>query len=364
MPNELVNQNLQLHDQLTTLIEQARDNEKIMQRHQLLDLEFIGALGLPELIKSIFQLFPALCDLDVVTLVLVDPGHQIGRILTDLRVDVSGFPGLLFVEHGARLGRRFERMRKPLLGPYIKRQHGRMFPESGPAPASVASVPLLRQGRVIGWLNLGSADASRFIRGMATDFLEHRASIIAICLENVINHERLKHIGLTDPLTGVNNRRYVEQRLLEEVGRTRRQGYALSCMYIDIDHFKQINDSVGHQAGDMVLREVAVRIKAELRLSDALARFGGEEFVVLLIDAGLVSAQRVAERIRRSIAEKPLALNGGELIDVTVSIGVATLSHPDSPESIDRLAQDLIACADRALYEAKKSGRNTVVLAG
>jgi two-component system cell cycle response regulator len=176
----------------------------------------------------------------------------------------------------------------------------------------------------------------------------------------VINNEKLKHIGLTDPLTGVNNRRYVERRLLEELGRSRRQGYALSCMYIDIDHFKKINDSRGHQAGDEVLREVAARIKAELRLSDALGRFGGEEFVVLLIDAELTDAVCVAERIRQSVAEQPLLSSGGAGVTVTVSIGVAALRLPDGGDALETAAQDLLARADQALYRAKGEGRNRV----
>ena len=170
-------------------------------------------------------------------------------------------------------------------------------------------MPLLRNKRIIGSLNLGSVDPTRFTPALGTDFIEHMASIIAICLENVISNEMLKYIGLTDSLTGVYNRRYIDRRLLEEIGRARRQAYRISCMYIDIDHFKAVNDSVGHQGGDEVLREVAGRIKAELRLSDALGRFGGEEFVVLLIDADLESAKTCAQRIRASIADTPFELS-------------------------------------------------------
>ena len=238
-----------------------------------------------------------------------------------------------------------------------------MFPEPIELPASVAIVPLLRNDKLIGSLNLGSFQATRFAPHMATDFLEHQSAIMAICIENVINNERLKHIGLTDPLTGVNNRRYLERRLMEEIGRTRRHGYALSCMYIDIDHFKQINDRIGHQAGDDVLREVAARIKAELRLSDALGRFGGEEFVVLLIDAELTDALSVAERIRASVAEQALAVGARLAINATVAIGVATLSGQDRNRPIEATAQEFVATAARALYRAKENGRNKVVAA-
>ncbi|MGE5622166.1 MAG: GGDEF domain-containing protein, partial [Bacillota bacterium] len=188
-------------------------------------------------------------------------------------------------------------------------------------------------------------------------------AIVAVCLENVVNSERLKHIGLTDPLTGVHNRRYVERRLLEEIGRSRRQGYALSCLYIDIDNFKQINDCLGHQAGDEVLRAIAIRIKEELRLSDALGRFGGEEFVVLLIDAELAAARHAGERIRRRVAGEPLELSTGQTLDVSVSVGVASLAQHDECAEIEATAQQFVARADQALYLAKQGERNRVVAA-
>jgi diguanylate cyclase (GGDEF)-like protein len=225
----------------------------------------------------------------------------------------------------------------------------------------VALVPLLRNRRLIGSLNLGSRDPSRFTPLLGTDFVEHMGSIIAICLENVISNEMLKYIGLTDALTGVYNRRYMDRRLAEEVARARRQSYRLSCMYIDVDHFKRVNDEFGHQAGDDVLREVASRIKAELRMSDALGRFGGEEFVVLLIDADLESASMVAHRIRASVADQAFLLPDGQALPVTVSIGVAALEDFDREHAIEEVATALVGQADGALYEAKQQGRNRVV---
>jgi diguanylate cyclase (GGDEF)-like protein len=235
------------------------------------------------------------------------------------------------------------------------------FPQPTAGLASVALVPLVRNKRLIGSLNLGSRDPSRFTPLLGTDFVEHMGSIISICLENVISNEMLKYIGLTDALTGVYNRRYLDRRLLEEVARARRQAYRLSCMVIDVDGFKQVNDTHGHQAGDDVLREVAARIKAELRMSDALGRFGGDEFVVLLIDADLDSAAMVAQRIRASIADQPFLLPDGEMVPVSASIGVAGLGEVGRDDAIEDVAQLLLAQADQALYEAKDAGRNRVV---
>lgn len=361
MPHKLAAENNQLRDQLTQLLAQARQNQQILQRHQTLDLQFISADSFQALIDTIFHTFANSTGLDLVTLVLLDPDYDIRRILVDLNINLSELPQLHFMQEKSELGDLENMLSKPVLGRYSEELHGPMFPEPLSPPASVALVPLLRHGRLIGCLNLGSNDTKRFEPHMATDFLEHMASIVAICLENVINNERLKHIGLIDPLTGVNNRRYVERRLYEEIGRCRRQEAPLSCLYVDIDHFKQINDRIGHQAGDEVLRGVAGRIKAELRLSDAFGRFGGEEFVVLLIDAELDDATSVAERIRQSIAEQPLTLSHGEHLDVTVSIGVASLGEPGRNEPIEKTAKHFVARADQALYQAKAGGRNRVV---
>jgi diguanylate cyclase (GGDEF)-like protein len=364
MSNQLLPENLQLRDQLASLLDQAHRNQQIMQRHQALDLQFIGADSFRELIDSLFRTFVESSELDVVTLSLLDAEYDIRRILVDLNVDLHEFPNLLFLQNARELGELHDCLQEPVLGPYVEQLHGPMFPEPMATPASVAIVPLIRHDQLIGCLNLGSFQEMRFAPGMATDFIEHRASIVAICMENVINKELLKHIGLTDPLTRVNNRRYVEHRLLEEVGRTCRQGYALSCLYIDIDHFKQINDNVGHQGGDDVLREVAGRIKAELRLSDALGRFGGEEFIALLIDTELADAASIAERIRVSIAEQPLILKSGAALNVTTSIGISTLTGTHrigGVETVETIAQNFVAKADRALYQAKAGGRNRVV---
>ena len=361
MQSPLQNENRELRQQLSLLLEQARANQQIMQRYQEFDLRFIGADSFRDLIERIFDTLSASSELDVVTLTLFDADHEIRRILGELQVDLSLLPNLVFLENSRQLGWLDGRLQAPLLGRYHAGDYGACFPSPDMTPASIAIVPLRRNRRLIGVLCLGSRDIGRFAADMATDFIEHMASIVAVCLENVINTERLKHIGLIDPLTGVNNRRYVEQRLLEEVGRTRRQAYSLTCLYIDIDHFKKINDSAGHHGGDLVLREVAMRIKAELRLSDALGRFGGEEFVALLIDAPLADALVVAERIRAGVADRPFSLADGSNLQVTVSIGAATLIAPLRTDSLEAIAEKLVGRADRALYRAKESGRNRVI---
>lgn len=353
-------ENHALRTQLDDILELAHRNQSILARHQSFELKIIGASHFKELISYIFSELANTSDLDIVTLALVDPRQDLQQMLNDLRIDLQEFPGLLFVRHEHELQTKALLSYKPLLGKYQGHLYGNLYRSCAKKPASVAVIPLVRQNRLIGYLSLGSFSAERFLTTMATDFIERLGSIIAICLENVLNNERLVYIGLTDPLTNVSNRRYVEQRTLEEIARARRQSYGIACMYLDIDFFKKINDQHGHQGGDDVLCEVAKRIKAELRLSDTLGRFGGEEFVVLLINANLQDAMLVAERIRRSIAGKPFTLSDKGHCSTTISIGLTTVSEKNNLGEATAVAREMISRADRALYDAKRSGRNQV----
>jgi two-component system cell cycle response regulator len=359
----LIAENEALRERMAYVLEQAQRNHDIMCRHQAFDLDIVGAGSFPELVGTIFHTLPMISELDIVTLALLDGDADIYTVMDRLGVDFDDFPNLIFCAQEEELGfdSGADASPRPLLGAWQPGAHRAMFPHPPEGLKSVALVPLLRNKRLIGSLNLGSCDPSRFTPAHGTDFVEHMASIIAICLENVISNEMLKYIGLTDALTGVYNRRYIDRRLVEEIGRARRQGYRISCLYIDIDHFKQVNDRVGHQGGDDVLREVASRIKTELRMSDALARFGGEEFVVLLSDADLDSASEVANRIRAGVADRPVELANGGRVPVSVSIGVATLDDYERDHAIEGVAQHLVAQADSALYQAKENGRNQVV---
>jgi len=169
--------------------------------------------------------------------------------------------------------------------------------------------------------------------------------------------EELDVLASTDMLTGLYNRRFLMRRLDEECARSRRASSPLSLIYVDIDHFKPINDAHGHQVGDEVLRYVARIMAGVMRRSDILGRVGGEEFIAVLPDSGATDGHGVAERLRKQVEAKRLIV--GELeIPVTISAGVTT---SDSTEGLS--ADELIHTADEALYLAKRNGRNRVVIA-
>jgi len=188
-----------------------------------------------------------------------------------------------------------------------------------------------------------------------------RAAVAAIRRAQMIestraDKARFEVLALTDPLTQTHNRRALMERLTSELERARRYALHLSVLMVDLDHFKAINDSYGHVVGDEVLRGVSRVLQREARAVDVVARFGGEEFVVVLPETGEDGAVALAERIRARVEETP-PVTGGEYgwLRVTVSIGVATVPSPrvNSPE-------ELIAVADEALYRAKAQGRNRV----
>jgi two-component system cell cycle response regulator len=162
--------------------------------------------------------------------------------------------------------------------------------------------------------------------------------------------------AITDALTGLHNRRYMETHLTSLVEQAHSRGKPLTVLVLDIDFFKKVNDTYGHDAGDDVLREFAVRLKKSIRGIDLACRLGGEEFVVVMPDTDMAVATMVAERLRRRIAADPFAIHKGERkVAVTISIGLAALAGPDDN------AASVLKRADQALYKAKRDGRNRVV---
>ena len=163
-------------------------------------------------------------------------------------------------------------------------------------------------------------------------------------------------MAVTDALTGLHNRRYMAGQLQALVGRAAQGGAQVAVLVLDVDHFKSVNDGFGHDAGDEVLVEFAVRLATNVRAVDLPCRMGGEEFVVVMPGASLEDAGRVAERIRRDVASAPFRVMGGkEQITITISVGVAaTVGDGDTPEG-------LLKRADEGVYEAKSAGRNKVI---
>ncbi len=347
-----------LKRQHNNLVNQVRQNEQKLLRIQQQEIRFISSNALPDLICQILENYRLEAGLDHVTLSLVDPEYELQRILQEAGVNLTDHPDLTFYQTEQQLKALLGQSLAPSLGTYNVKTHQFFFPSKPEQKGSVALLPLIRQNRLIGSLNLGSTSRERFLSHTATDFLQRLAAIVSICLENTVNHERLKRVGLTDTLTGISNRRFFDQRIEEEIARAIRTSSPLSCLLLDIDFFKRINDTYGHQTGDSVLTDVANVIQSQLRGSDVLARYGGEEFSALLINTDTKDALEIAERIRECVASYRHHFNDQEQLEVTISIGIATLDKGANHDDIQANSHLLVKHADQALYQAKENGRN------
>ena len=348
-----------LKAKLDNLLLIAKNNEQKQRNFQEYELSLFNTTGLQPLLKLILEQHRVRFKLSDVTLLLLDPEYEFRRLLDNSANQQSWQKYLLFTEDINSISQYFSILRKPRLASYADHSHKMLFP-NGHALQSVAILPLVRQEKFIGCLNLGSRSPNRFQVDMGTQFLQHLAAVISACIENARLQENIKQVGLLDPLTGVNNRRFFDQRVQEEVTLAQRQQSSLACLFIDLDHFKSINDNYGHQAGDTVLKEVAKSLAEIMRTSDVLARYGGEEFVILLANTSLQTAQDIAERIRSKVENTPFKVNKRDTLNVTMSIGLAVMAK-DTPF---QTTEQLIQAADQAVYAAKAAGRNRVHIAG
>lgn len=344
-----------LKAKLDALIRIAKNNEQKQANFQDYELALLNSSGLHELFSIILQQHRERFQLSEVTLLLLDPEYEFQRLLDASPKLAQWKEHLIFTDSEKIISQYFTVLKKPRLSPYSEHTHHALFPSSS-SVQSVAILPLVRQNKFIGCLNLGSRSPSRFRHDMGTQFLQHLAAVMSACLENARLQENIKQTGLLDPLTGINNRRFFDQRVEEEVMLAHRHGTPLSCLFIDLDHFKSINDTHGHQAGDSVLKRTAELLDDAMRTSDVLARYGGEEFVILLASTEKDVAYDIAERIRTTIQNYPFIISPSKTLDLSASIGLSILSR----ETNIKTSRDLIKAADQAVYAAKVSGRNRV----
>ncbi|HEX2254286.1 MAG TPA: diguanylate cyclase [Thermoanaerobaculia bacterium] len=216
-------------------------------------------------------------------------------------------------------------------------------------------VPLMNQDRLAGLMVLGPRRSADSYRREEMELLELLARHVALVFENA----RLFESATFEGLTGLLRREAILENLQTELNRAQRYTRPLTIGLADLDHFKEINDRHGHLAGDSLLKRIAAAIQESLRSSDAVGRYGGEEFLIVLPETPLAGGQIAAEKMRRAVEAVRLTLDDGHEAAVTISVGLASLEqYRDSP--VPLTIRDLIAAADRALYQAKNEGRNRV----
>jgi two-component system cell cycle response regulator len=357
--DELELQLVEAERRLRALTAQVRRNDEKLRDSQRRQMRLLQAPDLDSLLHEMTAGLKQSFDVRSVSVVLRDPGHDIRHLL--LATDDDANPDLIFVDSLLGLAPQYVALQSPWLGPFAACDHG-LIVGSPTGLASIAIIPLRCRDELIGSINLGSAETDRYTLDHASDFLAHLGVIASFCVENAVNRARLRRSGFTDVLTGWHNRRYLQARMKEELASACRDGRSMVCMMLDVDHFKSVNDSYGHAAGDAVLRELAQRVDAEVRSSDVAARFGGEEFVILLPRTTSAEGRHVAERVRGAVATTPFELPAGGQVAVTVSIGIAEFQPGAGRIDLKSLGEALIARADAALYDAKAAGRDRVVV--
>ncbi len=353
---------VQLRAQFNRLLSNAHENQLKLKRFEEIEFKLMAAESIEQLLLIIRDEYAQLFKLDACTLLLEDENLSLRRLIPQALQNDASKPFFSLLNFPVELEKLHYLPAQITTGSYHIARHQWLL--DNPDIESIAVMPLIRRGRKIGVFCCGSYDRNRFQVHAACDFLQRLSFIMAVCIENALNLERLKLSTMTDALTRVHNRRFFDQRLPQELARSDRSLKDISCLFLDIDHFKSVNDTHGHGVGDEVLCQVAQRIQSVLRAHDVLARYGGEEFAVLLPDTGNDEAMMVARRIISAVNKDRIVVDKKVILTITISAGVSTLTTENYIDDIKALGTKLLSTADQALYDAKKQGRNRAINAG
>lgn len=353
-----VSETQQLKQSLNRLVSKAQENQAVLDRFQKFELAMLGANSIGELldtllIKSIRHFELSDCriiwfdsELPMRSLITEDVRSQFGHRLV--------FSGMYDDVHSL-----FNNHHSPILRALTPVEKLRWFPGRTHV-LSAAFMPLMCQGKIQGAVLFGSPDVKRFSADKATDFIAHMGLILSVCMQNSINREQIRLLSMLDNLTKVKNRRCFDQDIRTEISRAQRSHQPLSCLFVDADFFKKVNDTYGHPGGDETLICMSRWIQEQMREGDHLARLGGEEFAVLLPQCNDELAFHVAERIRAHVAQQDIHFEE-HTFNITLSVGVSTFYPDEFPHmGLEDIAKKLVAHADLGVYDSKSAGRNQV----
>jgi diguanylate cyclase (GGDEF)-like protein len=331
-----------------TIIERFHEIEQLAEKFHLLETKILGVLNfrdffqvLQEQIGDIFAVphvwFSLLCDQQATAPILRAAFSSKTRQHLNL------------IEH-ERFEQLFNNPARPLLENENLAPYFVLLPEGEKFHfKSLAMVPVSLNGTLVGSLNLADSSAKRFHPGYNPVHLERLAVKVSLFLSNVTAHENLQYLAFHDPLTDLHNRRAMEQTLEREFARSQRYCTHLSLAFIDLDRFKPINDSYGHDCGDALLRYLAEGLMTMSRQSDMVTRLAGDEFVLLLPETVQVQANKLLQRMAEHFIEQPMDWQG-ERIAIRISFGIASVLE-DKVGS----AEELLKLADERLYQKKRA---------
>jgi diguanylate cyclase (GGDEF)-like protein len=349
-------------DTVSDLYQKAVQNEQIMRRYQQFELSLLDQSSLEELLDMLLRNTLDYFQLDFVELWLYDPHQTLAELLPENYCQQTG---LKLLDNTNPIEQLYGKQASVRLVSSKVVENMSVFVDRN--VQSAALLPLVRGGVMVGSLHFGVLGKKRYSNDKSTDFIAHLAKVISVCLENAVNQERLSRLGMYDMLTKVKNRRAFHLALDKEVSRAIRSSAPLSLLFVDLDYFKQVNDTYGHPMGDKVLTLVAQHINEMLRKTDHVCRYGGEEFALVLPNCSQQRAMDISERIRQQISSLDIENDAAEedglrKISITLSIGVCCwLPQAESEQGFEEdIARELVASSDRGVYLSKAAGRNCV----
>ena len=330
---------------------------KTGERHyqELIDFnKAISLLSLEEISAVLVDRLPSILSIHYFTLFLYDKDKRKLNLMCHNRPDIEGSFSLSLssspIMEAAILSGKYILEQSFIDSKYNRKSGSKFFKED-----YFATIPLKIEKEIVGVLNINDGEKVSF-NVSNLDFVLKLSEFISMTVSNAVLYGRIKKLSVTDGLTGISNRPNMEQVLQSEFERSMRYGAPLSVVLLDVDHFKVVNDTYGHQKGDEILVAVASLLKKFCRANDIAARYGGEEFLMILPQSNAQGAFKIAERVREEMMK--LNFTGNESnFSVTTSCGVAELDRDDMKN-----ADQLISAADHALYEAKNSGRNRTII--
>jgi diguanylate cyclase (GGDEF)-like protein len=336
---------------LESILERIRENEQIARKFFEIEVSILSILDFKDLFERLLSEIREKFGIPCVWISLVDRS-EISDLTQTLASSKDLKERLNVIDRKTFLGLIGNRT-TPLLVNGDLQPYYPMLPKGQlNFIRSLAVSPISLHGEIIGSLNQADLSPLRYRPGMDTQLLEQLAVKVSICLSNVIAHERLKWLAIRDPLTGLLNRRIMETVLKREFRRAQRYKSPLSLAFLDLDDFKIINDRYSHECGDALLKYVAEQLTEITRDSDVVARYGGDEFVIILPGIPSQEALKLLQRLQQHFREKPMRYDE-KLIPVSISFGIASMADRKvtSPESLMRFA-------DTMLYNIKKNKKS------
>lgn len=327
---------------LEELLSNARRNEALLQRLQEYELQLLSCQSWYDLLHTLVEGLPQQFELDAISLQLCDPDEQLS-----MSVQQS-----LDIDHGWLL-------QTVDFSAHVEACEASTIDAPKPYCTGL-TLPLRRNLEYLGQLTLFSHHSDRFKAGMATDFMQHLAAVIAACIVLVQKTEAQARLALTDPLTGAENRRGFERAYQREWARGQRQYHVFSVILLDLDHFKRINDEHGHGCGDRVLVALCQALMMTLRPTDHVGRLGGEEFALLLPGCGKEQLPALVVRLQQALKDMMVLTDDGGRLAVTASGSYITLT-PRAHQ--DMSLTSVIHYLDQWLYRAKHAGRDCFLAA-